>query len=62
LKNLAHEGRIPDAIRNVERVRCFRAGSQPSPERLRASFPSVLRPRRGVLPLHWDAIERITPA
>ena len=62
LNNLAHEGRIPDAIRNVERVRCFRAGSQPAPERLRASFPSVLRPRRGVLPLHWDAIERVTPA
>ena len=25
------EGRIPDAICNVERVRCFRAGSQTSP-------------------------------
>ena len=48
------EGRIPDAICSVERVRCFRAGSQPAPERLRASFPSVLRPRRGVLPLDWE--------
>ena len=56
LNNLAHEGRIPDAIRNVERVRCFRAGSQPAPERLRASFPSVLRPRREVLSLDWDGI------
>jgi hypothetical protein len=37
LKNLAHQGRIPDAIRNVERVRCFRAGSQPAPERTRAN-------------------------
>jgi len=52
-KSLLIEGRIPDAIRSVERVRCFRAGSQSAPERLRASFPSVLRPRRGVLPLHW---------
>jgi hypothetical protein len=56
------EGRIPDAICNVERVRCFRAGSQPAPERLRASFPSVLRPRRGVLSLDWDRIGRVTPA
>ena len=31
-------------------------------ELLRASFPSVLRPRRGVLPLNWDKIERVTPA
>src|SRR5260221_712267 len=48
------EGRIPDAIRSVERVRCFRAGSQPAPERLWASFSSVLRPRREVLSLDWD--------
>jgi hypothetical protein len=45
------EGRIPDAIRNVERVRCFRAGSQPAPERLWASFSSALRPKREVLSL-----------
>ena len=56
------EGRIPDAICNVERVRCFRADSQSAPERLRASFPSVLRPRREVLSLHWDRLERVTPA
>ncbi len=45
------EGRIPVAIRNVERVRCFRAGSQPAPERLWASFSSALRPKREVLSL-----------
>ena len=56
------EGRIPDAICSVGRVRCFRAGSQPAPERLWASFPSVLRPRREVLSLDWDRIGRITPA
>ena len=42
------------ALSEAERVRCFRADLQSAPERLRASFPSVLRPRRGVLPLHRD--------
>jgi hypothetical protein len=48
-------GTHPDAICGVERARCLRAVSQTAPGRLRASFPSVLRPRRGVLPLHRDS-------
>ena len=52
---LAHRGRLSRRhFRETERVRCFRADLQSAPERLRASFSSVLRPRRGVLPLHWD--------
>jgi hypothetical protein len=57
-----NKGRISDAIRSVERVRCFRAASQSAPERLRVSGPSVLRPRREVLSLDWDRIGRVTPA
>ena len=54
-------GRIPDAIQSVERVRCFRAGSQPAPERLWASRSPVLRPVREVLSLDWDRRARVTP-
>jgi hypothetical protein len=61
-RSRSFEGRIPDAIRSVERVRCFRADSQSAPERLRASGPSVLRPRREVLSLDWDRRGRVTPA
>jgi hypothetical protein len=43
-------------------VRCFRADLQSAPERLWASFSSVLRPRCGVLPLDWDRRGRVTPA
>ena len=50
------------ALSEAERVRCLRAGLQPAPGRLWASFPSVLRPRREVLSLDWDRIGRVTPA
>jgi len=46
------KGRVLEAHLNMERVRCFRADLQSAPERLRASVPPVLRPARGVLPLH----------
>jgi hypothetical protein len=61
--NLARrEGHVPDAIRSVERERCFRAGSQSAPEQLRASCAAVLRPQREVLSLDWDRRGRVTPA
>ena len=50
------------ALSEAERVRCFRADLQSAPERLWASFSSVLRPRCGVLPLDWDRRGRVTPA
>jgi hypothetical protein len=50
------------ALSEAERVRCLRAGLQPAPGRLWASFPSVLRPRREVLSLDWDRMGRVTPA
>jgi hypothetical protein len=50
------------ALSEAERVRCLRAGLQPAPGRLWASFPSALRPRREVLLLDWDRIGRVTPA
>ena len=48
------KGRLPEASREVERVRFPRADLQSAPGRLRASCPPVLRPVRGVLPLDWD--------
>ena len=63
LTNLAHqEGHSSDAIRSVERERCFRAVSQSALEQLRASCAPVLRPQREVLSLDWDRRGRVTPA
>jgi len=45
----------------AERVRCPRATSQVAPGRLGASFSPALRPVRGVLPLDWDRLGRVTP-
>ena len=55
------KGRLPEACREVERVRFPRADLQSAPGRLRASCPPVLRPVRGVLPLGWDRKARVTP-
>ncbi len=55
------KGRLPEASREVERVRFPRADLQSAPGRLRASCPPVLWPVRGVLPLGWDRKARVTP-
>ena len=60
-KILLTKGRLPEASREVERVRFPRADLQSAPGRLRASCPPVLRPVRGVLPLGWDRKARVTP-
>jgi hypothetical protein len=55
------KGRLPEASREVERVRFPRADLQSAPGRLRASCSPASRPVRGVLPLDWDRNARVTP-
>ena len=55
------KGRLPEASREVERVRCSRADLQSAPGRLRASCSPASRPVRGVLPQDWDRNARVTP-
>ena len=55
------KGRLPEASREVERVRFPRADLQSAPGRLRASCSPASRPVRGVLPQDWDRNARVTP-
>src|ERR1700759_3071239 len=56
------KGRLPEACREVERVRFPRADLHSAPGRLRAKTPGRHYDRSARCSLHCDGRERVTPA
>jgi len=54
------KGRLPEASREVERVRCPRADLQSAPGRLGYQPPGIMTGARGAS-LDWDRRRRVTP-
>jgi hypothetical protein len=55
------KGRLPEASRRVERVRCPRADLQSAPGRLGYQSPGMMTGMGGAS-LDWDRRSRVTPA
>jgi len=58
---LLTKGRLPEASREVERVRCPRADLQSAPGRLGYQSPGMMTGMGGAS-LDWDRRRRVTPA
>jgi hypothetical protein len=54
------KGRLPEASREVERVRCLRADLQSAPGRLGYQSPGIMTGMGGAS-LDWDRRRRVTP-
>jgi hypothetical protein len=54
------KGRLPEACREVERVRCPRADLQSAPGRLGYQSPGIMTGAGGAS-LDWDRRRRVTP-